>query len=204
MPDPKKNTAYTFYVSLIESSNRPYFKSDPTIAAGDFQVSTDGSAFTNPATLPVVDPTGSIGVKIVLSAGEMNGDRIMVQGIRVSDGEWDDVLIYIDTTTVTVDEIGVAGAGLTALGDTRVANLDTTISSRATPAQILTTALTEAYATDGVAPTLTQVLFMIWSALGDFSISGTTITCKKLNGTTTSMTFTLDSAANPTSRTRAT
>jgi hypothetical protein len=33
-----------------------------------------------------------------------------------------------------VDDIGVAGAGLTALGDTRLANLDATISSRTKPA----------------------------------------------------------------------
>ncbi len=85
-----------------------------------------------------------------------------------------------------------------------VSNLDATVSSRSTPAQILTTALTEAYAADGAAPTLAQILFQIWSTIGDFSIAGTTITCKKLDGTTTSMTFTLNDGTNPTSRTRAT
>jgi hypothetical protein len=34
------------------------------------------------------------------------------------------------------DDIGVAGAGLTALGDARLANLDALVSSRATPAQV--------------------------------------------------------------------
>lgn len=67
-----------------------------------------------------------------------------------------------------------------------------------------TTTLTEAYATDGSAATPAQLLYMIWSALSDFSISGTTITTKRLDGTTTSMTFTLDDGTNPTSRTRAT
>lgn len=69
---------------------------------------------------------------------------------------------------------------------------------------ILRTALTEGYAADGAAPTLEQFMFMLLSALGEFSISGTTITCKKLDGTTTSMTYTLNDATNPTSRTRAT
>lgn len=69
---------------------------------------------------------------------------------------------------------------------------------------VLRTALTEGYAADGAAPTLEQFLFMVWTALSEFAISGTTITCKKLDGTTTSMTFTLDDATNPTSRTRAT
>lgn len=69
---------------------------------------------------------------------------------------------------------------------------------------VLRTALTEGYAADGAAPTLEQFLYMVWTALSEFAISGTTITCKKLDGTTTSMTFTLDSATDPTSRTRAT
>jgi hypothetical protein len=34
------------------------------------------------------------------------------------------------------DDIGVAGAGLTALGDARIANLDAAITTRATPAQV--------------------------------------------------------------------
>ncbi len=69
---------------------------------------------------------------------------------------------------------------------------------------IVNTALTESYAADGAAPTLAQALFMILQNGGEFSISGTTLTVKKLDGTTTAMTFTLDSATNPTSRTRAT
>lgn len=70
--------------------------------------------------------------------------------------------------------------------------------------KVLTTALTEAYAADGAAPTLAQFMFMLWSALAEFAIAGTTITAKKLDGATTAMTFTLDSSTSPTSRTRAT
>jgi hypothetical protein len=83
-------------------------------------------------------------------------------------------------------------------------NLDATVSSRATPAQILTTALTEAYAADGAAPTLTQAVMAIQQFLQEKAISGTTLTVKKLDGTTTAMTFTLDSDTAPTSVTRAT
>ena len=64
-------------------------------------------------------------------------------------------------------------------------------------------ALTEGYATDGSTATLGQMLYMIWSALAEFSVSGTTITAKKLDGSTTAMTFTLDDGTSPTSRTRA-
>ena len=69
---------------------------------------------------------------------------------------------------------------------------------------VLTTALTESYATDGATATLTQLMYMIWSFLAEKNISGTTLTAKKLDGSTTSMTFTLDSATVPTTITRAT
>ncbi len=70
-------------------------------------------------------------------------------------------------------------------------------------ADIFTTALTESYAAVGVAPTLAQLLFMINQTVSQFSISGTTVTGKKIDGITPGMTWTLDSA-NPTSRVRAT
>jgi hypothetical protein len=140
--------------------------------------------------------------------------------------------------------IGAAGAGLTALGDTRIAHLDADVSSRLAPAGTLAAVTTvanltnaptagdltatmkasvtaavpsastvaaavsthqpasETYAADGAVPTLEQLLLMIYSALTQFGVSGTTITCKKLDGSTTSMVFTTDSATAPTERTR--
>jgi hypothetical protein len=71
-------------------------------------------------------------------------------------------------------------------------------------ASIFTAALTEAYAADGAAPTLAQILFGIQAFLQERSVSGTTLTVKKLDGSTTAMTFTLNDATSPTSITRAT
>lgn len=87
-----------------------------------------------------------------------------------------------------------------------IGNLDAAISSlnNISVSDVLTTQMTEAYAADGVAPTLAQALFLIQQTIGDFSISGTTLTAKKLDGTTTAATYTLDDAVSPTSRTRAT
>lgn len=84
-------------------------------------------------------------------------------------------------------------------------NLDAAVSTRAAPADVtglLTATMTEAYAADGAPMNIAQALHMIWSALGDFAISGTTLTCKKLDGSTNAMVFTLNDATNPTSRTR--
>ena len=79
----------------------------------------------------------------------------------------------------------------------------TSLSSAAITDVWSTDTLTEAYASDGAAGTSAQLLYMIWAAVHEFSISGTTITSKKLDGSTTAMTWTIDDSASPTSRTRA-
>ena len=80
----------------------------------------------------------------------------------------------------------------------------TTNTDMLTAAAILTTQMTEAYAADGVAPTLAQSLFLIQQALTDVGIVSTTETIRKLDGSTAAATLTLDSATAPTSKTRAT
>jgi len=78
-----------------------------------------------------------------------------------------------------------------------------TLEKIAEGAGIWTTAIAESYAADGAAATPAQLLYQIYCAVGEFSITGTTITGKKLDGSTTAMTWTLDSDTAPTSRTRA-
>lgn len=78
------------------------------------------------------------------------------------------------------------------------------LSASAAATAVLTTAITESYAADGAAPTLAQFISLVTAMLTEFAISGTTLTAKKLDGSTTAATFTLDSATSPTSITRAT
>lgn len=93
-------------------------------------------------------------------------------------------IIQIDTTTDLPAQI-------TALNNVSIAD-------------ILASQLTESYAADGVAPTLSQAIFLIQQILGDFAIAGTTLTVRKIDGSSTAATFTLDDATNPTALTRAT
>ena len=65
-------------------------------------------------------------------------------------------------------------------------------------ADILTTQMTEAYAANGVAPTLAQGVFAIHQMLQQFGIAGTALTVRKLDDTTTAFVVTLDSATTPT------
>lgn len=94
--------------------------------------------------------------------------------------------------------------------DSVMDTLDAKITSRSShtaadaATATLTTVMTESYAAQGAAPTLAQAMFLTMQQAGEFAISGTTITTKKLDGIATAATFTLDDATNPTSRTRAT
>jgi len=66
-----------------------------------------------------------------------------------------------------------------------------------------TVAMTEGYATDGAAATPSQMLYMLWALMSEKTVTSTTLTAKKLDGSTTAMTFTLNDASAPTSITRA-
>tara|TARA_Y100000401_G_scaffold117467_1_gene126427 strand:+ start:504 stop:2180 length:1677 start_codon:yes stop_codon:yes gene_type:complete len=110
----------------------------------------------------------------------------------------------VDAILVDTAEIGAAGAGLTAVPWNSA--WDAEVQSEC--ADALTAhwgaTLTESYASDNAAATPAQLLHMIYCAVSQFSISGTTITGYKIDGSTTAMTWTLDDASNPVERKRAT
>lgn len=97
----------------------------------------------------------------------------------------------INTTSGVVDTVNIV-------------NTTTTNTDAITVSDVLTTQMTEAYAADGVAPTLAQAIFAIQQWLQERSTAATTVTVKKIDGSTSAMTFTLDDATTPTSITRAT
>jgi hypothetical protein len=68
---------------------------------------------------------------------------------------------------------------------------------------VWTTALTEAYRATGAQGTAAQLLYELLANLTDFSISGTTKTARKLDGTA-AKTYTLNDATSPTATTEAT
>ncbi len=111
--------AFEFCVGLVDRSNRPQFKGSPTIAAGDFMVSTDGGSFVNLATLPDVYPATSRSVRIRLSAGEMTGEKVVVIGVDQAGAEWDDIFIGITPEPVNRKaDVAAYSSGLTPLQPT--------------------------------------------------------------------------------------
>lgn len=96
---PVKNEEFKIRISLDDYANAGSFKSNPTIAAGDFKVDKDGAGLTNLTTLPTVSPASSVLVLIELSATEMNADVVTIVGIdQTSPKEWADIVISIPTT----------------------------------------------------------------------------------------------------------
>ena len=152
---------------------------------------------TIPSTITTIDNFLDTEIALILAdTGELqtdwaNGGRLdlLLDAVLADTAELQTDLVnggrldlILDGILADTAEIGTAGAGLTALW---------------------TTAQTESYASDGAAATPAQLLYMIYCTVGEFSISDTTITGKKVDGSTTAMTWTINSASSPTSRTRA-
>lgn len=96
---PVKAAAFEFSVSVEDMSSPGSFKANPTIAAGDFQISKDGGAFANLTNLPAVTPTAGVAIEVVLTSTEMNADNVFVRWIdQTSPKEWADGAICILTT----------------------------------------------------------------------------------------------------------
>lgn len=112
------------------------------------------------------------------------------------------VVYPVTVQLVDYDPEDSAALGLTAVPATVAGSVGSVVGLSVS--DILTTQMTESYATDGTAPTLAQAIFNLQQTLGDFAITGTTISVKRIDGSTEAMTYTLDDATTPTSRTRTT
>jgi hypothetical protein len=96
---PVKNEDFIIRIALEDMESPGSFRSNPTIAAGDFKVDQDGGGLTNLSTLPSVDPAASVLVKLTLSSTEMNADVVTVVAIDQSTPkEWADFVISIPTS----------------------------------------------------------------------------------------------------------
>ena len=97
---PIKGQDFLIRIALENFTAPGEFKSNPTIASGDFKVDKDAGGLTNLDTIPSVSPAASILVLLTLSATEMNADVVTVVGIdQTSPKEWCDFVLSIPTTS---------------------------------------------------------------------------------------------------------
>ena len=102
---PRRAVEWIGYVSLTSQADVKLVQANPTLAAGDVKVSTDGGAFANITTLPTVTPATGRAVKVTLSVAEMTGDNIIVVFNDAAGAEWCDLVLSLQTTARQVDEL---------------------------------------------------------------------------------------------------
>lgn len=73
------------------------YKSNPTLATGDFKLEKDGGTAANLTTLPTVTPTGGTSIKISFSEAEMQCQQATLKMIDAAGNEWNDDSIHIFT-----------------------------------------------------------------------------------------------------------
>jgi hypothetical protein len=186
--------------------------------------SADGTFYSTATNFDIIITTGTVGGGSVVgytvgsfSIENRSGLRPTVAGrtLDVSAGgeagvDWANVGTPGSTVSLSATTIATVTTATTATTVSALAANSVTASALATDAVneiadgLLARAITESYSTDGAAPTVQQVYSQILAILQEPNYSGVTMTAKKLDGSTTAMTFTLNDAVNPTSMTRAT
>jgi len=109
MPNvPVSGSTYTFTVTLFsQSTGQPL--SNPTLAADDFEVSTDGGAYASLNTTPVVTPASSGIVEINLTAAEVGSNHFTVKMVDAAGSEWKTTYFH-ETVGSSVDASVIADA----------------------------------------------------------------------------------------------
>ena len=195
--------------------------SGDSTAADNLEKDYDGTGYNKSAstigtTTTNTDMRGTDSAILAASAPTNFGDLAITASTgRVTVGTNNDKAGYsISGTLQTLDELNnfdpaadtvanVTTAGTVTNGVTVSTVSDGAIGADAVADIWSTAALAESYASDGSTGTPAQLLYQIQQALTEFAISSTTVTVKKLDGSTTASTYTLDDASSPTSRTRA-
>lgn len=115
---PVKGVAWAFDISLVSKADTTLFKTTPTLAAGDVQVSQDGAQYANLATFPPAERDYAGGadsgtLRVVLTIAEMTASTVTVRfHDQTSPVEWCDaeVTIYPQVAVTTVSSQDVRDA----------------------------------------------------------------------------------------------
>lgn len=153
----KYGVARHIYIPIVKRSVVDFaVGADWTPAAGDVKISKDGGAAANVTNLPVAIAMGNGALwDFSLSATELQAAQVVVTVADSATKAVEDQSFIVETyghasgqhefdldtassaqTGDAFARLGAAGAGLTAVGDTRLENLDATVSSRLASASI--------------------------------------------------------------------
>lgn len=88
--------AQTFSFPVI-AAGAQNFQANPTLAAGDALVSTDGGATANADNIPAVTPAAGDTIEWTASADEMSGKRVVLILSDAAGAQWEDQMITVYT-----------------------------------------------------------------------------------------------------------
>ncbi len=171
----KKNTAYSFSMSLVSQSNTQSFQLHPTLASGDIKVKIDAGSYSNITTLPT-STSAQPDFDVALTSSEMNGDDIKVWFKDQSGGEWCEVVVSIQTTTTPIEDISSDLADV-ATDITAISDGSTTVNANmveidgsaaaAEKQKLLSNTTTLGAAVDDISNTTTSFLTTLTSSVDD-------------------------------------
>jgi hypothetical protein len=168
-------------------------KTNPVVNGGTITFPTNATvaSTTNLTAGTIAAVSGAVGSVTGLTAATVHADLDDIQArlpaALTADGNIKADTLRIGGTVQTAGDVGAkTGFALTSAYDFAKG----------------TTAMTEAYAANGVAPTPVQAIMAMHQMLMDFGISGTSYTVKKLDNSTTAFVVTLNDATSPTGAAR--
>ncbi len=176
-------------------------------AQGNYAPATAASMATAQADLDTI--TGTDGVTLATTQGNYAPATAAAMATAQADL---DTITGTDGVTLATTQGNYAPATATAMAAAQT-DLDTITDTGVTAVALTSAAITDVWSTDaltelynaqGAEGTPAQLMYLILSAVTEFDISGTVMTCKELDGSTPAATYTLNSATSPTNRTRAT
>jgi len=180
-------------------------------SVGSLTLNNDKTGYSISGTKTTLDALNDIVATAIVSAGAittLSGAVVNVDSVDVNADMRGTDSAALASVCTEARLVELAAANMPADLDAVLLDTGTTLPAQIAAlnniavSDILTTQMTEVYAADGVAPTLAQALFLIQQMLGDFSITGTALTVRRIDGATTAAIFTLDSATAPTDITR--
>jgi len=198
----KQSTAYTYRIGpFVDENDGKTAETGLSIGQADIRISKSGGDFAQRNASSPTNLTHDESGYYILVLDTTDTSTVGPLTVAVHESGalpvWN--CFQVVEESIYASLFAASAAGFNSSGQVAVNSL----TSAAITDVWSTDALVEAYANDGSAGTAAQMLYMLWAAVNEFNISGTTITAKKLDGSTTAMTWTLDSASSPTSRTRA-
>lgn len=181
----------------------------PTVAGRSLDVSAGGEAGVDWANVGTPGSTVSLSATTIATLTTYTGNtpqtgdsfaRIGAAGAGLTAVPWN--AAWDAEVESEVDDALGGGTGTALTGIPWNAAWDAEVQSEV--ADELDTTVADSVPADGTRPSLRQAAYMVNQFLLERSVSGTTVTVKKVDGTSSLMTFTLNDGTTPTSITRAT